>query len=123
MKPTRKPSLQPVILPTSQPSLEPTRQLSSSSYPTATSSIPPLQPALQINYETGVTFTIAGDGQREVKDSNETSPASFKYPFGVTSDYFNGYLYITDKFGQCLRRINRKSAQVETITFQNGERE
>jgi hypothetical protein len=67
-----------------------------------------------------ITFTIAGDGQRQVKDTNGTLPASFKYPFGVASDYFNAYLHVTDKFGQCLRRINSKSAQVETITFQNG---
>jgi hypothetical protein len=38
----------------------------------------------------------------------------------VTSDYFNAYLYVTDKFGQALRQINRKTYEVLTVNIENS---
>lgn len=41
-----------------------------------------------------VVFTAAGNGLSSVNDGVGTF-ASFKWPFGVASDYFNAYLYVS----------------------------
>ena len=68
-----------------------------------------------------VIFTIAGNGDIAAVDGVGTLSASFKYPFGIASDYFNAYLYVSDKYGQSIRQINRITSQVITINIEQGE--
>jgi DNA-binding beta-propeller fold protein YncE len=70
--------------------------------------------------DNSIVFTIAGNGDSAVVDGFGTSTSSFKYPYGITGDYFNTYLYVSDKFGQCIRQINRFTSEVKTLIIEGG---
>ena len=68
-----------------------------------------------------LTFTIAGNGESSVNDGIGTLSASFKWPFGISSDFFNQYIYVSDYFGQNIRQISRTTQEVNTIETSTGK--
>ena len=65
-----------------------------------------------------IVSTLAGNGESNQIDGIGES-ASFKEPFGITSDYYNtgDFLYVTDKAAQSIRKINRITKEVTTLNL------
>ena len=69
-----------------------------------------------------IVSTIAGNGDSSENDGIGTFYASFKYPYGITTDFLaSNILYVSDISGGSIRRINRNTAEVTTIAFVNGK--
>ena len=57
-------------------------------------------------------FTVAGNDELNLQDGLGTA-ASFSDPFGIASDYFSKYLYVSDT--SAIRRFNRATSEVTTL--------